>query len=410
MTRTNRIIRSIALIAGTTLPLTATSADDYQPEFEFYGEILGGYFSDDALQATAGRETQVWKMTRAILATDVKFRDRPWSARIELAPLADEVKHEPDDTAYVDYYKNLGTDLVYYGDYPVRETFARYEGSYARITLGRMLNFHGLSLERAPYQHRHDAPHAYFIDKELVTGGRLDLEGGGFTLSLGVFGGRGNPGLSYNHYLDGASDPNIKGNNTPLLESQLSYLYTSGGFSSLLYAGYHRNKTGSSPGSLYSGKHNDERMNGGVDIQFTTGIPVLTGFRLLGQYSQYTFGLTESGSQGRNTPDRSFDIEKDGYFATASIELFDDVRVQYTYEVLDRMDTKVWAEVAKLSEAHPSFDSQETNTIYSVGYHGIENLTLSAFYRKPEFDYQSLSEISPVGEVEKMGATVAIVF
>lgn len=401
---------ALAATAGMGLPLVGAAAEGYEPEFRFHGAILGGYFSDDALTASAGRETQVWKMTRVIFGTDVHFRDRPWSARIELVALGDEVKHKPGDTAYVDYYKNLGTDLVYYGDYPVREAFVRYERKYARVTIGRMLNFHGIPLDTAPYQHRHDAPHAYYIDKELVNGGRLDLRGSGLTLSLGVFGGRGNPSLSYNHYSYGYPDPNIKDNNTPLLESKLSYHYQGGGFSGTIYGGYHRTKTGSAPGGLYAGKHNDERFNAGLDLSFETGVPVLTGFRLLGQYSWYTFGLTEDGSQGQKTPSRSYDLEKNGYFATASIELFDDVRLQYTYERLDRMDTKVWDEVAKLDDEHPSFDSEEINHIYSLSYHGIDNVTLSAFYRQPEFDYQKVSGIEPVGEVDKMGATVGIVF
>lgn len=410
MTGIRRVIWILALASGMSSALTASAAEDNEPEFQLYGEILGGYFSDEALKASSGRETQIWKMTRVILGTNVFLNDSPWSARIELAPLADEVKHDPKDAAYVDYYKNLGTDLLYYGEYPVREAFARYQRRSVRLTVGRMINFHGLSLERAPYLHRHDAPHAYYIDKELVTGGRLDLQAAGFTLSLGVFGGRGNPNLSYNHYLDGAADPNIKGNNTPLLEAQLNYRYKRGGFAGMLFTGYHRTKTGSAPGSLYSGKHNDDRLNGGVDIQYATGMSVLTGMRVLAQYSQYTFGLTESGTQGRKTPKQALNIEKDGYFVTVSLQLFNDVSVQYTYEKLDRMDTKVWDKVANLTQGHSSFDSDEINTIYSLSYHGIRNVTLSAFYRAPEFDYQTVSGIRAEDGVDKMGATLAFVF
>ncbi|MDX1558301.1 MAG: hypothetical protein R3193_05310 [Marinobacter sp.] len=37
--------------------------------------------------------------------------------------IGDEVYQDSDDRAYLDIYRNLGTDIYYYGDYPVREAW-----------------------------------------------------------------------------------------------------------------------------------------------------------------------------------------------------------------------------------------------------------------------------------------------
>lgn len=390
-----------ASVSATTL-----STED----FRFYGTITGGFLSDEALIKTAGRELQVWKMTEVLLGAEFAPRYETWSAKIELVPLADDLCYDRDDSACGDYFKNIGTNLLYYGEYPVREAAVTFTGSFWSTKTGRMENLYGLALSDVPYRHRHDAPHAYYIDKELVNGVRLDAHYNRLHGSIGVFGGRGDPGTSYNYYLDGDIDPNVKGNNTPLIEASVAYKRVKKRSQQTVYAGYHMTKTGSAVGSLYSGKHNDERVNVGLDLSYQSRLPGVDEYRIIAQYSRYTMGLTTEGVQGVETPEQSHDLLTDGFFVTGSVKLKQRLRMSYTYEELDRMDTLVWDKIAKFDPSHSSFDSVEVNHIISADYLINDHVTLSGFYRKTDFDYQEISDIPKDQSTDKFGVLLTTAF
>ncbi|WP_138440497.1 hypothetical protein [Marinobacter alexandrii] len=400
---------------GTGLIWTlSTTTQALQPDlFDIYGEVTGGYISDEALNNTSGRETQIWKMTQVLVGLVYNAEDSAWSARIEWVPLSDDLCFEPENAACGDIYKNLGTSLLYFGEHPVREAAARYQGDNWYADIGRIINPYGLSLNEAPYRHRHDAPHAYYIDKELVSGVNLEAQLSRWTASLGVFGGRGDPGSSYNYYLNGQVDPNLKGNNTPLFETTLAYRRIGRQSTQTLYGGYHHTKTGSAVGHLYSGKHNDERAQVGLDVTYTPQSSLITGYRLLAQYSQYsqyTLGLTTKGQQGRSTPIQSRDLVKRGVFATGVVEFGSRLELVYTYEELDRIDTLVWDRVANFDPSHPAFDSVERNHIVSIAYRFNRNVEFSAFFRQSDFDYAFVSDIEPETDTDKAGFLVHFQF
>lgn len=361
------------------------------------GDIVGGYYTDQALYATAGRETQIFKFTRAIVGVEADHASGV-GGLLEYNLVNDEARHEPGNRAYVDWYKNLGSDLLYYGDSNVRNAYVRYHDENKRHTVraGRMVNIIGFEDEQLPYTGRLDAPHMRYLDKEILNGVAYAYERGPFFLELAVLNGSGRPDYDYNWYLKGQTDPNIKGNNTPIVEGKLEL----GDERLALSASYHTTKNGSAPGSLYSGKHNDTRTL--VGLRASTGrVGFVRNIELIGQAARYLVGLTEEGSQGLATPLWSEDLEKDGWFATLGFTV-SRLSIYYTREELDRIDSLVWDKVANFDPNHPAFDSVETSDILAIKYRFNDITSLTLFYRALDFDFSTISDI-PVADYENHG-------
>jgi hypothetical protein len=399
----------VPLLASLS-PLDAhAEADQRDTSLYLHGDIVGGYYADQALYATAGRETQIFKFTRAIIGVEAEHASGV-GGLLEYNFVNDEVRHEPGNRAYVDWYKNLGSDLLYYGDSNVRNAYVRFRESNKRHTLraGRMVNIIGFEDEQLPYTGRLDAPHMRYLDKEILNGVAYAYDRGPFFLELAVLNGAGRPDFDYNWYLKGQTDPNIKGNNTPIVEGKLEL----GGERFALSASYHTTKNGSAPGSLYSGKHNDTRSL--VGLRASTGrIGFVRNIELIGQAARYLVGLTEEGSQGLATPLWSEDLKKDGWFATLGFTI-SRLSIYYTREELDRIDSLVWDKVAHFDPSHPAFDSVETSDILAVKYRFNDITSLTLFYRALDFDYSTISDI-PAADfenhgVDKYGAVLQVRF
>ncbi len=403
----SKLFIGVSLAAFSTLSLADIDLKDYEADLSL--KAKGGFYSDRAVYNTAGRETQIWKMTNVTIGVDIKQKEGNWGGKIELVPLGDEVKRETGDEAYFDYYKNLGTDILYYGDYPLGEALIYYNGDNSNWRIGRMVNINGFDLETLPYSNRHEAPHSVYMDKELLTGIHYNYGYKGAELDVAVLSGRGRPSSDYNYYLNGQTDPNTKGNNTPILEAKLSYGRSLGDLEGNVFASYHYNKTGSAPGSLYSGKHNDNRMAVGAYVKYSFD-KWINSVELFGQYSQYKVGLTEDGVQKDKTPLASKNLNKNAWFITPVLNLTDKLSLQYTYEEIDRIDARVWDEVAKFNESHPSLDAKETNSIYSVKYKINDNVKANLFYSTPDNPYESVSNINLSEGSDKFGLVVEAEF
>lgn len=375
----------------------ATAAEAVNPvetELLLHGDVLAGFYDDRALYATAGRETQFFKFTRAILGVDARHPSG-LGGLFEYNFAEDEPKRVAGNRAYVDWYKNLGTDLLYYGSSKARNAYLRYQpGENHILRVGRMVNLIGFDDEDLPYTGRLDAPHARYLDKEILNGVAYIYQPQPFFFDIGLLSGRGRPDSDYNWYLNGQTDPNTKDNNTPIWELRTGLRWPR----FLLLGSYHETKTGSAPGNIYSGKHNDKRASVGFRAS-TGGVGFVDDFIVLGQASHYLVGLTENGIQGQFTPLASKDIEKNGWFATVGLR-FGALSLWTTYEELDRMDSRVWAEVAKFDENHESFDSIERSVIYSVVYQINRVVSLTSFYRKLDSDYAYISDIPRAEESE----------
>ena len=340
-------------------------------------EVLGGIYMNDHLrEGTAGREHQI-KMTRAILGLDAK-KDT-WRARVELVGLGDEMYQESGDNAYRDIYRNLGTDLYYYGDHPVREAWVGQKFDLGFWRAGRVINLMGVKpgghFETAP-----EAPHAVILKTGLYNGVQagINLANDSVHLAVGIMGGNDKPRLGANNYLNGKLDVNEKGNNSPVIEVYGAFRPTE---TIRLYAGMLSGKEGSAPGSFNSGKHNDDRVTFGAEWDLYKSEWI--GVNLLGESNTFTTGLTEEGVQGRETPTESYDIDQNGWFA--SIALYfpkAGTTLRVTHEEMDRMDALAWQEIAAYDKDHPVNNAAEDRQIVSIEKHFDGGVDLKAFYRQ----------------------------
>ncbi len=224
------------------------------------GDFIGGYFHDEALMGSWGRETQSFKMSRGILSLDVQHHCG-FGGLLEYDVFPDEARRDPNDKAGTnfDWYNNLGTDLYYYGDFKVRNGYLRYLSpeEHWLLRFGRMVNIIGFEEDEVPFWGRLDSPHAHFLTKEILNGAAIAYRTDWLRIEIAALSGRGRPDSDYNWYLDGKTDPNTSDNSWLKLEGE-AQLHWRDNF--LLSAGYHTGKTGSAPGSIYSGKHNDDRL------------------------------------------------------------------------------------------------------------------------------------------------------
>jgi len=400
------------IIALTLFTQTAFAETDQSPyKIKFHTSFSGGIINDKAVLYSAGRETQIYKIINATAGVNIK-NSSGWETQLDLVLIGDEAHYDPEDSAYNDYYKNLGADLYYYGKYPVKNAFLAYTNKKSyRFQMGRMINVYGMDNIETLYSHRYDAPHAIYLDKELLTGLSISKRIQSIELTGAILSGRGRPDSDYNYYLNGQTDPNIKGNNTPILEYKIKWQPTS--TLSVSHSG-HRNKTGSAPGELFNGKHNDERYAFG--FQYSSNfqasskrLKYMPNFTLYAQIQRYVIGLTENGTQGDATPTESKDINKDGAFLTLNVSLPKKLNLQISYEHLDRMDSLVWKEIAQFQPDHESFQSIEKNTMIKLGYQFTQGINIHAFYRQSDFDYQQLSGITPDKPIDtdKFGIVVS---
>ncbi|MGM0449612.1 MAG: hypothetical protein ACQERE_02205 [Pseudomonadota bacterium] len=345
-------------------------------------EVVGGVYMNDHLsQWTTGREHQV-RMTRALVGLGVK--EGSWESRLELVVIGDEVYQDPDDTAYLDIYRNLGTDIYYYGDYPAREAWVGQDLDWVYWRAGRVINLMG---ERpgGRFDTAGESPNAVLLATGLFNGAQtgLRLADGWINLALGIMGGNDHPRLGANNYLDGKLDVNEKGNNTPVVEVYAS-LQPLENFRA--YSGYLDNKTGSAPGSFESGKHNDRRLVYGVDYQPYKNDWVLVSAGAQGY--EFTRGLTEKGEQGAATPVESYDIVQAGWFATLNLSFpTTGVSIRYTREEMDRMDPIAWRDIAGFDRNHPVNDARESRDIVSIEKAFASGFSLRVFYRQDEVPY-----------------------
>jgi hypothetical protein len=396
--------------------ISASSASAYTLELtesthlRLFGDFIGGYFSDEALKASAGRETQYFKMSRGLLGFEIEH-DSGFGGLFEYNFMADEPKRVDGNQVYVDYYKNYGTELLYYGDFKARNAYAfwRRDGRFLDLETraGRMVNIIGFEEDEVPFWGRLDSPHAHFRTKEILNGVSLAVGTSWFTLEGALLSGRGRPDSDYNWYLGGQTDPNTKGNNTPTLEAEATLKWRE---YVRLSAGYRRNKTGSAAGTLFNGKHNDNRLVATARLQSGRLGRHLNQVMLLGQFSRFEDGLTENGVQGNGTPGHSKDITKEGWFVTGGARLIDRVGFYVTYEELDRIDPLVWKEIAGFQDDHPAFDSIERSTILQAELDLNSWTQLIAFYRFMDLDYQWLSGIRRMDALEKMGLVLRVRF
>ncbi len=392
---------------------------------KFSGEALGGYAFDEALYVTSGRERQIFRLNRAIIGADIFNKEINWGGNIEYNFLNDQLKYELDSeeentenretgktakeqTPFYDYYKNLGSDIYYYGNSNLSNAYLKYKKSFFEARFGRMKNFIGFDDEETPYHNlKNIAPLIYYKNKEIYTGVATLFKINNFLeLNFAVLSGAGKPINDYNAYINSqATDANIKGNNTPIIEGKIAYNYNNKkNFVIKTFISYHKTKVGSSNSiaetGAYSagGKFNDIRQAIGTRILFGNKETIRLDF--LAEYAKYIEGLTEEGAQGRRDSPYSLNIKRDGFFVTAGLNFYKKLSLYYTYEHIDRFDYNIWSssDFANTDKNSTYYRNRKDvhliNQIYQIDYNFNNYISSYFAYRKVKNPYRTASFIT----------------
>lgn len=402
-------IKKLIFLSTPFITLTQANAleiynqNDYK--INLSSEITAGYYDDQSIYRNNGNglEAQPFKLTNATFS--FKLQKSNIYIFIEPVLFSDEPKLDNeegiDHPYYSDYFKNYGTDIIFYDEMPIREGYIGWKNSNHEVKIGRQFSFYSTEYNLDSfYKTRLDSPHQYFIDTELLSGVRYSYSRGIFQWDVGVLSGRGRPVHDFQFNDD--SGPNVKNNNTPILETKL----TLGNDVAYLYTGYRKNKVGSAPGRHYTkGKHNDNRFVYGLvyDKTFNNSF----NFGLYAQKSLYEVGVTADGQQGATTDDLSNNIDKDGFVGTLKIG-YNGFYSTYTYEKLNydsafyqylRLSKEEFLGNGEIQKANNISDylennEYEENHIFKLGYTFKNGLDVSAFYKDAPDTLISYSNIN----------------
>ncbi|WP_220348915.1 hypothetical protein [Alkalilimnicola ehrlichii] len=390
-----RLTRTLMLSLCLATTPTATAGLNWD-SVELHGDVIAGYFYDYALlPRTMGRERQM-QLMRAVLGVSVDISPH-WRFFGEYNFVNTEIYRDDDERTRHDWYRNLGVDLVYYGNTDAREAYFEYSSARDADTrwlamIGRQFTPVGFHPDSLPYWSRIDAPHTTFLSNGLFTGINFVGESGYWRLDTFYFMGQDHPDRSYNYY--GVEvDPQVKGNAYPGVAARLMYDRPVGRGRIRAHASGHFDKLGSAIGSLERGKHNDYRMGGGFEVR--TPLPrwlFVDTLELGAEAMRFRTGLTADGVQGNTGQEDTYNIYRNGYHGTIALER-GKWRLHYTYEQLDRADSQVFGKVAELDPKHPAMDEVETSHILGLSYAFTDTLTWRVVYRALDNPFPEISGI-----------------
>ncbi len=392
-----------------------TQIDSYM--LDFSGLMECGAFDDHSLRATFGLEFQFFRCSKIVLtAQNALTDDNQWRYKFDWTPLYDSIRREDngepiiygDDgdetnndpqyvrqheaegqTAYHDWYKNLGTRSYYLGDVPLIDAYVEWVSLSQKntIRIGRQRNFIALDSEETIWQDDGKfAPYADWLVRDLYSGVAYGYHGDFFSGNIAMFSGN-NP-LKGDWYLNGVVSPNVKANNTGTyalkwgIDSETDYRHLQ------LYLGAEANILGSTwANNLEDGKRNNHRQALVVSYRIGNEDKHLT---LLAQATKYISGLRQSSAQANDptiaVDDRKMfqDITQQGGYAGFYLKR-QKFHIGYIYEEIDRFDYAVFE--ADDFTFHRQGLKQKSN-LYYAGYRLTDNFAIN-------FAYHNISNPTP---------------
>ncbi|MDR2527149.1 MAG: hypothetical protein LBC92_04720 [Rickettsiales bacterium] len=351
-----------------------------QYEYSWNANLECGYYSNDALYASFGYETQIFTCKEATISFDVALHEN-WQFKGEFSPVYASIKNQqvrPDnireykeitapngDSSYavdggskhIDWYKNIGNRPYNVGtDFPFKELYIKFydsiidDESYS-ITLGRQIN--KLSFDKSEVIWEEDmwfAPMSYWLSKDLYQGINFNFKKSLLNINFAVFSGDGNTTKDYLFYLQNEGNGNLKSNNTPTLSGSISI----GNDYGKLFVGMERARMGSTYNfAIKEGKHTREIITIGGNLK------LIQDFDMFGQYTIFKSGLNPSSAQ--NEPDvcvlednitqvNCFEVIKQKGFFVGIAYTYDKFKIGFTYEQFDRYDFNAFMYEKKFNE------------------------------------------------------------
>ncbi len=415
----HRLLWLLPIIFFINISHASTLTLKNQHAIQFNGQMECGAFDDHALRATFGLEFQIFRCSKMMLGISGQHQyDSPhlWRYKIEWAPLYDSIRREDngeeiiygDDgdaatdarrneaqgqTAYHDWYKNLGTRSYYLGDIPLRDGYVEWLSPRRKnsIRIGRQRNFIALDTTLAPWgDDGKFAPYADWLVRDLYSGVSYGYRGDWLIGNAAVFSGN-NP-LKGDWYLNGVASPNVKTNNTGTYAVKLGVHPKGKKQQMQFYLGLESNILGSTwAENLGDGKRNNHRQVALWHYQYRT----VSGrsLNLLAQRTQYISGLRESSSQA-NSPDggdkeKYLDITQEGSYGGFYIE-GRKFSYGYIYEEIDRFDYHIFAYDAYALDRQ---DLKQKSNIYYTSINITPNFKLALAWHNISNPAPEVSEI-----------------
>ncbi len=412
----------ISLLIGFTFLANSAHATSLSfnetHQIDFSGQMECGAFDDHALRATFGLEFQIFRCSKFVLTAQGEHRydtGGVWRYKIDWAPLYDAIQRkdngEPiiygddgddsiDDekneaegqTAYYDWYKNLGTRSYYLGDVPLIDAYIERlsKNNKNTIRIGRQRNFIAFDTQQTPWQDDGKfAPYSDWLVRDLYSGIAYGYQGDLFIGNVAIFSGN-NP-IKGDWYLRGAASPNVKTNNTGIYALKWGINPKNTHNDLQFYLGLESNILGSTwANELADGKRNNHRKLAAFRYQKGSDEQ---HFTILGQRTQYISGLRESSAQAdditADNPKRFRDISQYasyvGFYSQRKIFGFG-----YIYEEIDRFDYNIFS--ADNFTFHRQGLKQKSN-IYYASFNVADHMKISLAYHNINNPAPDVSEI-----------------
>ena len=383
----------------------------------FSGDMECGSFDDHSLRATFGLEFQFFRCSKIILTAQNALSDNhQWRYKFDWAPLYDSIRREDngeqiiygddgegtDDpqheaegqTAYHDWYKNLGTRSYYLGDVPLIDAYIEWASLTHKntIRIGRQRNFIALDSDQTIWQDDGKfAPYADWLVRDLYSGVSYGYHGNFFSGNIGMFAGN-NP-LKGDYYLNGVVSPNVKANNTGTYALKWGIDSETDRRHLQFYLGAESNILGSTwANKLEDGKRNNHRKVVVFSYKIGDEDRRLT---LLAQATNYISGLRESSAQA-NDPTvtaedkkRFRDITQQGGYGGFYYQ-HRKFHFGYIYEKIDRFDYQIFASDGFTFERNAL---KQKSNLYYTGYQLTDNFSINFAYHNISNPAPAVSEI-----------------
>ena len=421
------------LLIFLLLPLSL-QARNYLPsgfDFDYTANLDCGFVKNNALYASFGHETQIATCDKANLQLRLfseegnQKRRGGWLVFVDFAPLYHGVHHTEASTRHtyeivqvggkpypvdggnlhVDWYKNRGTRLYDTGSLPFLEAYVKRSFGVDFIgfslKLGRVKNLGAFDEGETIYDDLATfSPYAYWLSKDLYTGGVAGVWIGPLALKGALFSGDGN---HYKIYANcGESSPNEKSNNTPTLAFRADFDYgrlLGGRFKGSHLFAMREDGTLCSTwdDALQEGKHRRSLVNIGGDLRLA--LDEETTLRLFSQWTKLKSGLKQLSSQRARVP-WSREITQRGYFVGGEIYLRK-FAVGLTYERFGRFDERLLLLEKGRATPTPHYDydalrhSHQNSQIYHLRYQVNDFLGFQFAYHKLHNPAPLASDILP---------------
>jgi len=386
-----------------------------ETQLSIHASMRCGYYNNQALYASFGLEQQLYQCAKIVIP--IKLNHNRFFTNVTFAPLYDSIKHVNDtiipydtdkqkhtidgNNPYNDWYKNLGRQVYYLGEYPLLEAYVGYHLSAQQtIKAGRLIQNVGLADSDTPWGDDGTfSPYAYWLSRDLLSGLRYQYKNAYVSFEADLLSGN-NPMKGYANYLNQVQSPNIKGNNTPSygasLQFNIGHWFAHNNSSHVILSALQNTMNSTWDNDIKDGKRRNSVYAAGLVLSWP--IRDNASIDLFSQYTRYLSGLSTNSTQNDPKQPLFLNITQNGFFVGASLH-YRAWRIAYTFERFDRFDYNTWAHWLKnKKDFHRTLSElkklKQYSQIINLQYQFNHYANLALDYEQIDNPLQWISDIS----------------